>query len=109
MYESIRIQNFRGLKDLTIENLGRVNLLVGANNVGKTSVLEALRLLHIDHNPTEMVRMMSMRGLNPRQVTPSIAVAGFYYGVDDTSSAIISGLLVSGRTRTLVLEPVMQL
>jgi hypothetical protein len=40
--ESLRIQNFRTFQDLTIDRLGRVNLIVGKNNVGKTSLLEAL-------------------------------------------------------------------
>jgi len=62
MYESIRIQNFRGLKDLTIENLGRVNLLVGANNVGKTSVLEAISLLHMHQDSYEMRQILANRG-----------------------------------------------
>lgn len=42
--DSLEIRNFRGLKELKIEKLGRVNLIVGKNNVGKTSVLEALTL-----------------------------------------------------------------
>jgi AAA15 family ATPase/GTPase len=42
--ESLRIQNFRTFKDLSIGRLGRVNLIVGKNNVGKTSLLEALHL-----------------------------------------------------------------
>src|SRR5579875_3468586 len=36
------IHRFRGLRDLTLENLGQVNLFVGNNNSGKTSALEAL-------------------------------------------------------------------
>ena len=40
--DSLRIQNFRTFKDLTIDRLGRVNLIVGKNNVGKTALLEAL-------------------------------------------------------------------
>ncbi len=40
--ESLRIQNFRTFKDLKIDRLGRVNLIVGKNNVGKTSLLESL-------------------------------------------------------------------
>lgn len=35
------IHSFRGLRDLKIEKLGQINLLVGNNNSGKTSVLEA--------------------------------------------------------------------
>ncbi len=39
-----RINRFRGLRDLKIEGLGQVNLFVGNNNSGKTSVLEVLSL-----------------------------------------------------------------
>lgn len=42
--ESLRIQNFRTFKDLTIDRLGRINLIVGKNNVGKTSLLEGINL-----------------------------------------------------------------
>ena len=41
---SIEVRNFRTFRDLKIEHLGRVNLLVGKNNVGKTSLLEVIRL-----------------------------------------------------------------
>jgi hypothetical protein len=44
MIESFHIVNYRGLKDFTIEPLERVNLITGANNVGKTALLEALYL-----------------------------------------------------------------
>ena len=36
------VHTFRGLKNLHMETLGQINLLVGDNNSGKTSVLEAL-------------------------------------------------------------------
>ncbi|MGC1377837.1 MAG: AAA family ATPase [Anaerolineales bacterium] len=38
----ITIHQLRGIKNLTLSDLGSVNILVGANNSGKTSVLEAL-------------------------------------------------------------------
>ncbi|WP_460586138.1 AAA family ATPase [Hymenobacter arcticus] len=40
--DSFEVENFRSLKHLKLEKLARVNLLVGKNNSGKTSVLEAL-------------------------------------------------------------------
>ena len=43
MYSAIRIEGFRGLTDIQLQGLGRVNLLVGTNNCGKTSILEAVR------------------------------------------------------------------
>src|SRR3989442_4606313 len=41
---SLEVRGFRGFRHLQIERLGRVNLIVGKNNVGKSSLLEALQL-----------------------------------------------------------------
>lgn len=41
-YDNIDILNFRGFKQLNVRNIGRYNLILGNNNVGKTSILEAL-------------------------------------------------------------------
>ena len=41
---SLIIKNFRCLEDFEVKKLGRVNLIVGKNNSGKSSVLEALRI-----------------------------------------------------------------
>ena len=45
MLESVRIRNFRVLRDLEIPELARINLVSGLNNSGKTSLVEALQLL----------------------------------------------------------------
>ena len=42
MLSSLKIRNFRTFSHLFIERLGRVNLILGKNNVGKTTLLEAL-------------------------------------------------------------------
>lgn len=42
MYKSFRVQNFRGFKDLQLDDLARVNLIAGKNNTGKTALLEAI-------------------------------------------------------------------
>lgn len=44
MLDSLKIKNFRSLEDFEVARLGRVNLIVGKNNSGKSSVLEALRI-----------------------------------------------------------------
>ena len=43
--ESFQLSDYRGMKCLKLNNLGAVNVFVGDNNVGKTSVLEAIQLL----------------------------------------------------------------
>jgi hypothetical protein len=40
--DEITIHQFRGLRDLALSGLSRVNLLVGPNDSGKTSILEAV-------------------------------------------------------------------
>ncbi|HZI05774.1 MAG TPA: AAA family ATPase [Archangium sp.] len=45
MMTTLRIDNFRSFRKLIVEGLTRVSLLVGANNAGKTSVLEAAALV----------------------------------------------------------------
>ena len=44
MLDSLHVKNFRCLEDFQVSKLGRVNLIVGKNNSGKSTVLEALRL-----------------------------------------------------------------
>ena len=41
---SLAIKNFRQLRDLSVEELGHLNLIVGGNNSGKSTLLDALRL-----------------------------------------------------------------
>ena len=45
MVKTLSVKNFKLLRDFSIESLGRVNLIVGRNNSGKSTVLEAIRIL----------------------------------------------------------------
>ena len=62
-YASFEISNFRCLKELHISDLGRVNLIAGMNNVGKTALLEALFLHTGSTNPELALRVDRWRGL----------------------------------------------
>ena len=41
MVREIKIQNYKSVQDLTLE-LGRTNVLIGANGCGKSNILEAI-------------------------------------------------------------------
>ncbi|MBL7645497.1 MAG: AAA family ATPase [Candidatus Hydrogenedentes bacterium] len=41
---TLDIKNYRSLENVHVEKLGRLNLITGRNNVGKSSLLEAVRL-----------------------------------------------------------------
>jgi hypothetical protein len=64
MYQTFRVQNFRGFEDLEVTGLKAVNLIAGGNNVGKTSLLEAL-FLHLGcFNPSLVLAVADLRGMD---------------------------------------------
>lgn len=59
--EELRVDAYRSLRGVRLERLGRMNLLVGANNAGKTSVLEALGLVARPADPGQWVQTVTNR------------------------------------------------
>lgn len=59
--DSLEIRQFRTFEYLRIERLGRVNLIVGKNNVGKSSLLEALRLYAYQGAPAIIWQILDAR------------------------------------------------
>ncbi len=66
MLESIHIKNFRCFEDLTIPSLGRVNLIVGKNNSGKSTLLDAIFLHANRGNIWAIQRILSGRNEFPQ-------------------------------------------
>ncbi len=62
MIGSVRIKGYRGLNDFEMTELGQVNLLVGRNNSGKSSVLEALFLQASGGDPWALWQISARRG-----------------------------------------------
>jgi ABC-type taurine transport system ATPase subunit len=62
---SVKIETFRSLRELSLDGLGRVNLLVGGSNSGKTSVLEALAILGAPQNPLTWLQTANRREPSP--------------------------------------------
>jgi AAA15 family ATPase/GTPase len=55
---SLEVKNFRAFRHLQIGKLGRVNLIVGRNNVGKSCLLQALELYASRGNPAIIGQVM---------------------------------------------------
>lgn len=66
-FKSIKIKHFRGIKSLEIGELARVNLFVGKNNCGKTSLLESVFLLTGIGNPNLAAKIGQSRGILPKE------------------------------------------
>ena len=63
MLTRFEADKLRGFEHLALDPLARDNLIAGKNNVGKTTLLEAI-FLHLGwHNPLLPLRVNSLRGV----------------------------------------------
>jgi AAA15 family ATPase/GTPase len=58
MIESLKIKNFKNLNGLEIPHLSQINLISGQNNVGKSTLLEAIAIYT---NPSQIIKILSER------------------------------------------------
>ena len=68
----LTIKGFRGIDELTIPRLGRVTLLVGKNSVGKTTVLDAVRIYAARGHRTALQNVLVQR----EEVLPAVDEQG---------------------------------
>ena len=61
-FSSIHVDRYRGIDGLALETPGRVNLIVGVNNAGKTSLLEAIYLLARQNDERALLDAIRWRG-----------------------------------------------
>lgn len=61
MIQELFVKSFRGIRDLSVDTLSQINLIVGDNNCGKTSVLEAIQLLTPTSNLGNIYRIARQR------------------------------------------------
>jgi len=70
-FQSLNIKSYKGLFDLKINKLNRINLFAGENNVGKTSLLEAIRLLVAQNDANNFLALQELRGKFVERKMPS--------------------------------------
>lgn len=59
--QRLDIRHFRGLHELSFDGFGAINLLVGQNNSGKTSVMEALMLILRPGDSRNWINLLAAR------------------------------------------------
>ena len=98
--ESITLERFRAFRELTIRGLGRVNLITGKNNTGKSSVLEGLRLLANDAAPDVIYDILRYREENIEEAEEE------GHPADPDSLFLVSGLFHGFPLLSEDLEPI---
>ena len=79
MIDSIKIANFKGFSRLEVPRLSRLTILGGENNIGKTSLLEAIFLYAFRYNNQAIPLTLVWRGLQAVPLSPSSALIPLFY------------------------------
>lgn len=69
MINSLTIRNFKSHRDIAMSDLGRINLILGKNNAGKTAILESLFLAQMQGSPKSAFEYLNyLRGIQPNDM-----------------------------------------
>jgi hypothetical protein len=82
MIREVEIRNFKCFQCLRLKGLSRVNIVGGANNVGKTAILEALFLFHDRRSPGMFLAPFARRGLDVIRLDAECVWAPYFHGLD---------------------------
>ena len=101
-FSTIEIGCYRGIDGLVLDSPGKVNLIVGVNNAGKTSLLEAIHLLAHQNDEQALLDVIRWRGRVERdpdpvwlveQLPPFIRLAGRFDQIVDDGTSLKAKLL----------------
>ena len=102
--ESLSIRNFRGFDNLEMKDFSKINVLLGENNCGKTSVLESIFLLTGISNPLLAVTINQLRRITPNKN----ALKYIFYKLDTQNKPQINGCFSQNASRELEIAPIFE-
>ena len=102
MFNKIDIKNFRGIKNLSIDSIKRINLLIGQNNCGKSSVLEAIFLNQALNNTQIVPTITNIRGSNINEVED---LSNIFYEKNFKNNINITSYTTDAKKRVLEIVP----
>jgi len=102
MYKKINISNFRGIENLEIDDLKTINLLLGKNNCGKTSILEAIYLITGISIPSLSMNINNFRNLIHSEIDDFRFI---YRNLDFDNIININTVDIKNNIRELIITP----
>jgi len=108
MYTSFSVRNFRCFRELEMKDLARVNLITGKNNVGKSTLLDAL-FIHSGYSRMDFTQSVDYhRGLIEARVSPADTAAPpwvtLFHRFDTAEPIVAAGRAASGRSWSVTLR-----
>ena len=96
-FSAVHVERYRGIDGLVLDAPGRVNLIVGVNNAGKTSLLEAIYLLARQNDERALLDAIRWRGRVEGEPDPvwlveqlprAARIAGRFDRVSDNAASV---------------------
>ncbi|OEJ14810.1 ATPase [Brachyspira hampsonii] len=103
MLKNISIKNFRGFDKLKINNLNKINLLVGQNNCGKTSILEAIAIISGMPDCSIAYHINSIRRINENSELKNL-----FYNFDYKNNNIEFDYQFDNVNHNLIISPILR-
>ncbi len=100
-FKNIEIRNFRGIDHLKVDDFSRVNVFLGQNNSGKSSVLEAIAMSMSMSNPEVPQMINAVRARKP--FSNFIDVKYFFRNMDVSTPPEVFSEQTDGGSRHLKL------
>ena len=110
MYESIKLERFRGFQNFEIKGLSKVNLFTGSNGAGKSSVLEAVFLLSGGANAALAATIAGVRGMENLSPGNETLFKSLFSNLDFSVNCKVSGVyknLSKSSDRSLTISPIL--
>lgn len=82
MIRDLYIENFRGFDKLKIDNIKKINFLVGQNNCGKTSVLETIMIILSESRFKIIENMMNISRSKENYRENKIELKNIFHNLD---------------------------
>ncbi|HAT51214.1 MAG: AAA family ATPase [Nitrospirae bacterium] len=88
-FEKVTIERFRRLNKLSLDRFSQINLFAGINNSGKTTILEAIKILCSLNSPKDLIDLVRRRAKTPSEKVdmnwfveqiPEIELSGVFSG-----------------------------
>jgi AAA15 family ATPase/GTPase len=86
MIKNLSIKNYKLFKDIEIKNISQFTLIGGKNNVGKTSLMEAMFMLFDKGRPDITIRSYHARGITNFSFTPEYIFEPIFNSFDIDNS-----------------------
>ncbi|MBK8443709.1 MAG: AAA family ATPase [Sphingobacteriales bacterium] len=103
-FSNITINNFRGIAYLEVNDLKRINLFGGANNSGKTTVLESVFVLSGPSNPFLAIRTNSLRELLQKPTEEHLII--LFHQLNIQKNIHLEAIEQEGHKRNLIITPI---